>query len=234
MGPAGRILSITMLVGFVLLQPVIWVVRLTNWFLKLVMGYSLVSGSVKQKKESLSSFNRAAHRMKVVYSVAPVSILSPQFNHYILSHLSYEDPVQAIAKDPKVSLMMFSKKYAVFAVTEQGFDVYDSQHGPFVFNVQAEHCVEIITLPIRFVPKLGQIIKDSNDFCQDVVIMWNPGRCGSTAVSRIVDVVPNVVSMSEVCFLYFHHHEKIIRYYILELFMAIFKFRENATQFWSK
>ena len=65
------------------------------------------------------------------------------------------------------------------------------------FSVQGKQCLEIITLPIKFVLPLAKHIKASTNEEPDVTIMWNPGRCGSTLLSQMMEPIPNLVTMSE-------------------------------------
>ena len=58
--------------------------------------------------------------------------------------------------------------------------------------------MEIITIPIKFLLPLAEHIKaQENDDGPDVTIMWNPGRCGSTLLSQMMEPVYNLVTMSE-------------------------------------
>ena len=64
-------------------------------------------------------------------------------------------------------------------------------------SVQGKHCKEIITLPIPFLITLAEYIKEQNPSGPDITIMWNPGRCGSTLLSQMMEPIPNLVTMSE-------------------------------------
>ena len=55
-------------------------------------------------------------------------------DHFILSHVVYEDPRECITKNKNVTLMNIDSKYALFAVVDDDFNAYDSKHGPFVFR----------------------------------------------------------------------------------------------------
>ena len=104
--------------------------------LKCVLGYSLFSGKNNDKINSFNKFDSSAHRLKVVYRAIPHSLSDVNLDQFILSHMSYEDPRECIAKQNSVSLMNIDSKYALFAVVEDKFDVYDSKHGPFVFRLK--------------------------------------------------------------------------------------------------
>ena len=57
--------------------------------------------------------------------------------------------------------------------------------------------MEIITIPIKFVIPLAEYIKSKEGKDPDITIMWNPGRCGSTLLSQMMEPIPNLVTMSE-------------------------------------
>ena len=44
---------------------------------------------------------------------------------------------------------------------------------------------------------LAEHIKASKKEGPDITIMWNPGRCGSTLLSQMMEPIPNLVTMSE-------------------------------------
>ena len=63
--------------------------------------------------------------------------------------------------------------------------------------MQGDHCSEIITIPIKFLLPLAKYIKTKERKSPDVTIMWNPGRCGSTLLSQMMEPIQDLVTMSE-------------------------------------
>ena len=120
---------------FILLQPLLWMIARFNFIAKYLFGYSTFSGKISEKQRSLNNFEMSAHRLKVNFRAAPVSVKDINLNQFVLSHVAYEDPRECIAKDKNVTLMNIDSKYALFAVVKDGFDVYDSMHGPFIFRL---------------------------------------------------------------------------------------------------
>ena len=57
--------------------------------------------------------------------------------------------------------------------------------------------MEIITIPIKFLLPLAELIKAQENGPPDVTVMWNPGRCGSTLLSQMMEPLYNLVTMSE-------------------------------------
>ena len=119
---------------YVLIKPLIWLFGCLNVLLKYIFGYSLYSGKCTDKKNSFANFELSAHRLKVVVRAIPFSISDINLDHFILSHVEYEDPRECIAKNKNVTLMNIDSKYALFAVVDDDFNTYDSKHGPFVFR----------------------------------------------------------------------------------------------------
>ena len=113
------------MIFYYLLKPILWTLARINYLLKWVAGYSLFSGRCKEKSNSFQSFECSAHRLKVIYKAIPYSLSDINLDHFILSHISYEDPRTCIAKNKHVSLMNIDSKYALFAVVEDEFNVYD-------------------------------------------------------------------------------------------------------------
>ena len=111
-----------------------WTLARINFLLKWLSGYSLFSGKCSEKSNSFQRLECSAHRLKVIYKAIPHSLSEIKLDHFLLSHISYEDPRTCIAKNKHVSLMNIDSKYAIFAVVGDQFNVYDSKHGPFVFR----------------------------------------------------------------------------------------------------
>ena len=183
---------------YVLTRPIFWLVRIASIICKCTFGYSPVSGHVKSRNKSFENFPNCAHRMKVWAYTPVATILLMQMDYFHLSHLSYEDPIQAIVNSDNVTFLNFARKHAVFAVSPTGFNVYDGRHGPFTFYVQAANAVELITIPLRFFSKLGQHIRSQGNYSKKVGLLWNTGRCGSTLACKVMNNVDGFVTMSEV------------------------------------
>ena len=122
------------MISYILLKPILWLVAGVNFLLKWAIGYSTFSGKVCHKEFFLTNFECSAHRLRVILRAAPVSLLEVNLDQFLLTHVSYEDPRECIAKDNNVALMNIDSKYALFAVTKDGFNVYSSTHGPFLFR----------------------------------------------------------------------------------------------------
>ena len=65
------------------------------------------------------------------------------------------------------------------------------------FSVQGDNSLEVITVPIKFLLALAEYIKSKEGKGPDIAIMWNPGRCGSTLLSQMMEPIPDLVTMSE-------------------------------------
>ena len=122
------------MIRFIVLKFILWILAKFNVILKYVFGYSLYSGKCSEKTNSFRIFETSAHRMKVLVNARPWSISEVTLDHLLLSHISYEDPRKCIYGKKNVTLMNLDQNFAIFAVVQKDFDVYDSKHGPFVFR----------------------------------------------------------------------------------------------------
>ena len=120
--------------SYILLKPILWLVASVNFLLKWLFKYSTLSGKVCDKQRFLDDFEFSAHRMKVILKAASDSLSEVNLDRFLLRHISYEDPRECIGRDKNVTLMSINPKYALFAVAKDGFDVYNSAHGPFIYR----------------------------------------------------------------------------------------------------
>ena len=123
------------MIRWLLLKPILWILVYFNTILKYTFGYSLFSGECSEKLKAFKTFECSAHRLKVLLNARPYSLSEVTLDHFLLSHVSYEDPRECIAGNENVTLMNIDSNFAIFAVVEKQFDVYDSKHGPFVFRL---------------------------------------------------------------------------------------------------
>ena len=123
-----------MMFRYLFLKPLIIILAKLNGVLKYLLGYSLYSGRCSEKTRSHKAFECSAHRLRILVNARPWSISEVTLDNFLLSHISYEDPRECIAKNVNVTLMNIDRDLAIFAVVGKQFDVYDSKHGPFVFR----------------------------------------------------------------------------------------------------
>ena len=131
------------MIRWLLLKPILWTLAHINTILKYTFGYSLFSGKCSEKLKAFQNFEFSAHRSKVVFNARPWSISEVTLDHFLLSHVCYEDPRECIARNENVTLMNIDSNFAIFAVVEKQFDVYDSKHGPFVFRLVTDLTINI-------------------------------------------------------------------------------------------
>ena len=105
-----------MMFRYLLLKPLIFILANLNGVLKYLLGYSLHSGKCSEKIRSLKAFEYSAHRLRVLVNARPWSISEVTLDNYLLSHISYEDPRECIAKNVNVTLMNIDRDLAIFAV----------------------------------------------------------------------------------------------------------------------
>ena len=105
-----------MMFRYLLLKPLILILANLNGLFKCILGYSLYSGKCNEKTRSQKTFECSAHRLKVIVNARPWSISEVTLDNFLLSHISYEDPRECIAKNVNVTLMNIDRDLAIFAV----------------------------------------------------------------------------------------------------------------------
>ncbi|XP_023933437.1 uncharacterized protein LOC112042692 [Lingula anatina] len=133
---------------------------------------------------------------------------------FIATHNRFEHP-RCILADV-VSLIYLDENEALFVETPPNVDIYNSDTNPFVYMAQYKYAIRLIVLPMASFHKIADEIGDPKT---DVLLLSNTGRCGSTAVTQILESVPGVLAMSEpdgfTCLqnvIKTVHHEKVDRY----------------------
>ena len=82
---------------------------------------------------------------------------------------------------------------AWFCVTDESTDVYDLDKFPFVWTTQFEASEELIILPLWSLIQLSKSMPKTND----IIMLFNSARCGSTLACQMFYKLPKTKSMSE-------------------------------------
>ena len=178
--------------ALIALQCDLCVLKWISFVLKTLFGYSLHSGSVKEKKRSEEDYNVCVHRSNILYGAKRTDAGIAGYNAFLLSHDRYESPV--CLRDDSVSLFEFTETHAMFIVTEPGLDVYNSELSPFVYNTQFIYGKQLLTISMKHFMRFAAELRDPKSH---VILLSNIGRCGSTLLTQMMEAVPNTVTMSE-------------------------------------
>jgi hypothetical protein len=163
-----------------------------------LFSWSWIKGTSKEIIEAHQCFNKSAHIVDILWKHRLNSVEYVKYNNFLVKHNSYADPVKTIAQDDNVSLISICQDFALFGYCHQGLSIYDSKHGPFVYNVQYENVTKIITVPLKFIPELSKHVKDVPS---NIILLSNTGRCGSTLLTKMLETNNDTVVMSEPDFL---------------------------------
>lgn len=186
---------IVSVIKYCILQFFLCLFKHLNGTLKSLFGFSLHSGYVNDKNKAQNSFEHCAHRMKILWRGRMFPLMPPTNRTFLLVHKSYQHP-RCIRDDDNISLMFIDEKRMLFCVSRQ--NVYDSQLGPFVFSSQYENVEEVISVPIKFLHRLGDFLGEPK---ANIILLSNTGRCGSTILTQMMEACPNTISMSEADFM---------------------------------
>jgi hypothetical protein len=188
---------VTMILHFVFL----FVLKITDFLDNVafrLFSRSWINGTSKEIIEAHRHFNKSAHILDIIWKNKLNTVESVKFNNFMVKHNSYADPVKTVAQDDNVSLISICQDFALFAYFHQGLSIYDTKHGPFLYNVQYENVIKIITVPLKFIPELSKHVKDVPS---NIILLSNTGRCGSTILTKMLETNNDTVVMSEPDFL---------------------------------
>ena len=83
--------------------------------------------------------------------------------------------------------------HAIFIHCAQTEDLYDMSKHPFFYHAQLQKMVLCYHVPLAMFYRLSERMKESR-----CLLVPNPGRCGSTLLCQLVNLHPNVTTISEV------------------------------------
>ena len=112
--------------------------------------------------------------------------------NWIGTHASFEHPSFVLRHD--VSLICCQLDMAVFVQTPPEYDIFDCRQSPFIHLGQFDQAYRIVTLPIASLIRLGNELGDPK---AKVIWLHSTGRCGSTALGQVFEVIPNCITISE-------------------------------------
>jgi len=133
----------------------------------------------------------------------------PETN-FVLGHEEWV-PSNWVLKD-NVSLFAISGDGAVvtFTVTRPEVDVYNSDHGPFLYITQYKLATHLVTMDIETFTQLAESLPTQDI---KVIIVANTGRCGSTLLAQMFEAVEGTRVLSEphslLDVLYLHNRKRI-------------------------
>lgn len=178
--------------AYIALQCALWCLKWINFFLKTLLGFSLHSGYVKDKRRSETDYNLSVHRCNIHFRAKKTSLGSAGYKAFLLSHDRYDSPQCLL--DDTVSLFELTASKALFVVTKPGMDVYSSALSPFVYQTQFTHGTQILSISLENFLRFGDELDEPKS---NIVLLSNIGRCGSTLLSQMMEAVPNTITMSE-------------------------------------
>ncbi len=160
-------------------------------------GYSLRDGWATHG----DNFEFCAKRHKILMRAVEAFKFNTKLDNFALRHCSYEDAIEAVLEDDRVSLMGVTTDKAFFAVLPRGVDVYDSREASFFINAQFDKAEELITMSLNNFFKLGRIAQKRAEESSRILLLSNTSRCGSTLLTAMLEALDGTVTMSEPDFL---------------------------------
>jgi hypothetical protein len=120
----------------------------------------------------------------------PVRVVDPQD---FVAVAGEEISVAEVIADPKFSLYCFdmANETALFVECDDPLAV---DNAPFYYQAQYNHAVGLVSMPLAHFQAAAPSIPNKTT---QVVFVHSVGRCGSTLVSKILQGIPSVHSLSE-------------------------------------
>jgi hypothetical protein len=101
------------------------------------------------------------------------------------------DPL-TIVQNPNISLYCLDPQNQRAIFVETPLDI-DLSQAPFYYLAQYEHAQKLIAVPLEELPLLVNHIEP----IEQLIMIYSVGRCGSTLLSKVLNQVDTVLSLSE-------------------------------------
>ncbi|HEY0868339.1 MAG TPA: sulfotransferase [Fimbriimonas sp.] len=120
----------------------------------------------------------------------PIALARPE--DFALGEPAHIDP-RRVLEDPSYSLYCFDPASGAALFVEMD-DAGAAEHAAFYYQAQAERAVAVVSMPMETFHRLALEIPEPP---RGVVIVHSVGRCGSTLLSKVLQALPEVMSLSE-------------------------------------
>lgn len=137
-------------------------------------------------------YERSAQVFDIQWKVKKEEFQLLNRKNFIATHHSFEHPNFVLSNS--VSLLCIHDDGAIFVEVPSSYNIFDCRQSPFVHLGQFDNAFRIITLPLSSLIQLGEDIGDPR---MRVIWLHSTGRCGSTAVGQVFEVVPRCITLSE-------------------------------------
>lgn len=128
--------------------------------------------------------------IKEIQIAGPIAIVGP--NDFVTEPAGEVDALQVL-EDPRFSLYCFDPE-AKAAVVVELRDTEAAERAPFYYQGQREQAMALVPMPMETFVGLAQEIPQP---ARSLIWVHSVGRCGSTLVSKVLESVPSVHSLSE-------------------------------------
>uniref|UniRef100_A0A915KMK6 Uncharacterized protein n=1 Tax=Romanomermis culicivorax TaxID=13658 RepID=A0A915KMK6_ROMCU len=103
---------------------------------------------------------------------------------FLAEHQRFEHPRCVLAQN--VVLAEITYKKALFVELDRNLDECGVRNAPFMFITMVKNAVRLIEIPLWTLHKLADEVPTPTDHYERVTFLFSSGRCGSTAVARII------------------------------------------------
>lgn len=128
-------------------------------------------------------YNRSAHVQKILWACKASPFDKIRRSFFLTLHNTFTNPSIVLGDD--VILVGVKSKQAIFVRLENRLDQYTVTKAPFLFLTCVQKARELIEMPFWALEHLAREIGDPK--YEKICFMINSGRCGSTAVAKMID-----------------------------------------------
>lgn len=139
-----------------------------------------------------SSTSMKTHRLTIreVRRDHPVAGVNPED---FATECGPEIDPEEVLRDPRYTLYCFDRKNgtAIFVECE---DPAAIDRAAFYYQAQVEHAIGLVAMPLATFHRIGEEIPEPP---RGLIFIHSVGRCGSTLLSKVLETVPGIQSLSE-------------------------------------
>ena len=165
---------------------------LDQYVIEPIFNHSLIYGSIKERKRA-SKDDLVAHVVDVRFMAIMGMGLHYDLSNFLITHDKYES-LDYILNKANVTLFGLGKDNAIFVVTDESVDIYETKKFPFTSLGQVLEAKKLVIIDHVTLHRLADRLGDPK---VQVSILNMTCRCGSTLITQMMSRVPKVRASAE-------------------------------------
>ncbi len=128
--------------------------------------------------------------IKETHRPRPIAVVGP--TDFVTEPASEIEPSEVL-RDPKFSPYCFDRENDT-AIFVEADDPAAVDRAAFYYQAQVEHAIGLVSMPLEVFHRIAEQIPEPP---KGLILIHSVGRCGSTLLSKVLEAVPSVHSLSE-------------------------------------